>query len=118
MSPIEFLVVLGDTYAPESGLDDFVSENLEAMGIEPRFANSTDEFVSMDGFSAPHVLVIGSEWNWMLQDCENSPDRPSFRFLQVDGDTIGNSRKFTIHKWNEDGPLFQSHVKAWLHESD
>lgn len=112
------IIVLGDTYTQNSELDAFVGENLTAMGIEPRFANSTEEFVAMDGYSASHVLVIGSEWNWMLRDFENPSGRPSFLFIQGSGDTLWDSRKFTIQKLGDDGPLFQRHVRAWLNDPD
>ena len=114
----EFLIVLGDIYSPDSGLDDFVAEHLKSMGIEPRFAGSTDEFVAMDGFDSPHVLVIGSEWNWMLRDCADDSDRPSFLFLLGDSDPLFDSRKFTVRRQNEDGPLFLKHVKAWLNDPE
>lgn len=119
MDKPEFLIVLGDIYVSDSELDAFVAENLMAMGIEPRFANSTAEFVAMDGYSASHVLVIGSEWNLLLRhDFENPSGRPSFLFIQVSGDTLWDSRKFTIRRLAEDGPLFQRHVRAWLNDPE
>ena len=110
------IIVLGDIYTPNSKLDAFVSENLAEMGLEPKFANSTDEFAAMDGYEAPHVLVIGSEWNWMLRDFEKYPVRPSFLFVQISGEVPFGGRKFSVQKLREDGPLFQKHVRAWLKE--
>ena len=112
----KFLDVLGDIYHANSGLDNFVNDNLSAMEIESKFAGSTDEFYEMDGSTQSHVLVIGSEWNWMLSDFNKSSERPSFFFVQISQDPPLGGRKLNIRKKNEDGPLFQKHVRAWLRE--
>ena len=115
MQSHDFLVVLSDIYHPDSVLDDYVAANLASMRIESKFAASTEEFYELDGPTQSHILVIGSEWTFMLEsDLGKSPEVPSFLFLQIDRDPPLNGRKFIIKSRAKDGELLQKHIRAWL----
>ena len=59
----KFLVILGEK---DTKTGAFVERNLADLGIEARFADSTDRFIQLRGQVQSHLIVLDSDWYQML----------------------------------------------------
>ena len=109
------LIVLKDPFS--NYLVEFVERNLSDLKIETTFVDNTDDFMASNGFDQSHVLVIGSEWCWMLRDAETNSQRPNLLILHTGEVEPYESRHFAVENIHRDRSLFQKHVLSWLSDT-
>lgn len=123
-----FLVILGES---NTKTGEFVKQNLDDLGIESRFANSTDQLYQLNGQVLTHLIVLNSVWYQLLHaeahqtvywapapPLDLSPSVPPALLIVHLGDDHWDppweSRHFNLYGNASDGPTFQKHVLAFL----